>query len=90
MRCLDDEGTWKLDHSGVPPSFDEDKWWPAETGSGSDVEAGDAVGRSCIMPANVTFVYNIDWNGIERAKRPTERAAKLLHAARARTDISRW
>ena len=34
MRCLDDEGTWKLDHSGVPPSFDEDKWWPAETGSG--------------------------------------------------------
>ena len=60
LRCLDDEGAWEFDHSGVSPSFDEDKWWPAETDSGSDVEADDAVGRSCIVTVSGTFAYNTD------------------------------
>ena len=63
---------------------------PAETDPGSDVEADDAAARMCIVTANGAFAYNTDWNGIERAKRPAARAARLLHAARARTDTSRW
>ena len=88
LRCFGDEGTWEFDRSGVPSAFDKEKWWPAETDSGSDSEADDAAARM-IVTANGTVAYNTDWNGIERAKRPAAHAARLLHAARARTDTSR-
>ena len=87
--CVGDEGTWEFDRNGVSPAFDEEKWWHAETDSGSDTEADDAAARM-IVTANGTFAYNTDSNGIERAKRPAARAARLLHAARAHTDTSRW
>ena len=89
LRCVGDDGTWDFDRSGVPPAFDEDKWWPAGTEPGSGLESDDA-GARIIVTANGTFAYNADWNGIERATRPVARAARLLHAVRARTDTSRW
>ena len=89
LRCVGDEGTWELDRSGVPPAFDEGRWWPAGTDSGSDSEADDAAAWM-IVTANGTFAYKTDWNGIGRAKRPAARAARLLHSARSCTDTSRW
>ena len=64
LRCVGDGGSWEFDRSGVPPAFDEDKWWPEETDSGSDSGAGGAAAR-IIVTANGSFSYNTDWNGIE-------------------------
>ena len=91
MQCVGGgDGTWEFEHGSVPPSFGEDKWWLAEMDSGSDAEADDAATWVCVVIANEAFAYNPDWNGIERGKRPAARAARLLHAARAHIETSRW
>ena len=64
LRCVGDDGSWEFDRSGAPPAFDKNKWWPAETDSGSDLEADDAAAR-VIVTANGTFACNIYWTGIE-------------------------
>ena len=54
LRCEGDGGLWKFYRSGVPPAFDEDKWSPAETDSGSGSGADDADARM-VVTANGSF-----------------------------------
>ena len=56
----------------------------------TDHDTDDDEDTPTIVTANGVYVYNCDWNGIEKSRRPTHAAAGLLHRARQRTDTSRW